>query len=100
MISAGLSVTVVKEGFTATAERESNPSAMPRSKRKPKTLHPSLEEALSAAGNATRLAKSLGVSKAAVSQWHAIPIRHVERVSELYRIAKRRLLEPHLAQPR
>lgn len=38
------------------------------------------------AGGATELARKLGISKQAVSQWSEIPIRHVHRVHEVTRI--------------
>lgn len=61
-----------------------------------KKLDPAFAAAIEKAGSKVNLATALGVSKAAVSQWRAIPIRHVERVNALYGIARRRLLEPHL----
>jgi DNA-binding transcriptional regulator YdaS (Cro superfamily) len=35
------------------------------------------------AGNAAALARQLGISKQAISQWTEIPIRHVHRVNEV-----------------
>lgn len=35
------------------------------------------------AGNAAALARKLGISKQAVSQWTEIPIRHVHKIKEV-----------------
>lgn len=35
------------------------------------------------AGSASELARKLGISKQAISQWTEIPIRHVHRVNEV-----------------
>ena len=58
---------------------------------------PALLEAIHRAGSKAKLARALGGSRAAITLWTRVPIGHVERVSALYRIAKRRLLEPHIS---
>lgn len=58
-----------------------------------------LEEVLEKAGGVTKLAKTLGVTKAAVCQWRTVPVRHVEKIHARFGIAKRRLLAAHLSVP-
>ena len=52
--------------------------------------------AIERAGGVTALAAALGVTKAAVSQWETIPIRHVAVVAKRFRIAREKLLFPHV----
>lgn len=42
-----------------------------------------LEKAIQIAGNKTKLAKKLGLTKGYISRWDAIPIKWVRRVSEV-----------------
>lgn len=39
-----------------------------------------------AAGGPTKLAEALGITQAAVSQWERVPIQHVLKIEELYKI--------------
>ena len=52
---------------------------------------PVLIDVFRAMGSATALAKALGVTRAAVSRWDRIPIRHLATVSELTKIPRQRL---------
>lgn len=52
---------------------------------------PALIDVFKAMGSASALAKSLGLTRAAVSRWSRIPIRHLATVSELTNIPRQRL---------
>lgn len=64
--------------------------------RNDKRIDPALAEAIERAGSGAALGRALGVGRRAVAQWRAVPVRHIEKVNELFGIAKRRMLEPHL----
>lgn len=52
---------------------------------------PVLIDVFRAMGSATALAKALGVTRAAVSRWDRIPIRHLAAVSKLTSIPRQKL---------
>ena len=65
----------------------------------PMERNPGLEAALSRRRAITEIAEALGVSRAAVSQWRQVPLRHLEAVAKLTGISKRKL-RPDLYPPR
>ena len=50
-----------------------------------------LEEALRTRMAVTQIAETIGISRAAVSQWKRVPERHLAVVAKITRISKRRL---------
>lgn len=52
-----------------------------------------LEALLAQRGMVTFLAKKLGISKAAVAQWHAIPEQHLPAISKLLDVPQYQLRE-------
>ena len=50
-----------------------------------------LEEALRTRMAVTQIAETLGISRAAVSQWKRVPEKHLPVVARITRISKRRL---------
>jgi DNA-binding transcriptional regulator YdaS (Cro superfamily) len=52
---------------------------------------PALIDVFRAMGSATALAKALGLTRAAVSRWNRIPIRHLATISELTKIPRQKL---------
>lgn len=52
---------------------------------------PVLIEVFRAMGSATALAKALGVTRAAVSRWERLPLRHLGTVSKLTNIPRQKL---------
>lgn len=56
-----------------------------------KQRHPSLVDALVAAGGIAELARQLGVTRQAVSLWDKIPLKHLRAVSEMTGIPRQQL---------
>jgi DNA-binding transcriptional regulator YdaS (Cro superfamily) len=56
-----------------------------------KHRHPSLVDALVAAGGVSELARQLGLTRQAVSFWDKIPIKHLRAVSKITGIHSRQL---------
>lgn len=54
-----------------------------------------LIDLFSAVGSQSELARRLGISRAAVSHWRRVPLRHLCRVAEISGI-RRELLRPDL----
>ena len=52
---------------------------------------PILEEAFRQRLAVTEIARAIGITRAAVSQWRRVPERHVAAVARLTKIPKRRL---------
>jgi DNA-binding transcriptional regulator YdaS (Cro superfamily) len=52
---------------------------------------PALEQALNTRMAVTEIAETLGISRAAVSQWRRVPEKHLAVVARITRISKRRL---------
>jgi DNA-binding transcriptional regulator YdaS (Cro superfamily) len=52
---------------------------------------PVLAEALSTRMAVTQIAETIGISRAAVSQWRRVPERHLAVVAKITRISRRRL---------
>jgi DNA-binding transcriptional regulator YdaS (Cro superfamily) len=56
-----------------------------------KQRHPSLVDALVAAGGIAELARQLGVTRQAVSLWDKIPLKHLRAVSKMTGIPRQQL---------
>lgn len=56
-----------------------------------KHRHPSLVDALVAAGGISELARQLGLTRQAVSFWDKIPLKHLKTVSKMTGIAQQKL---------
>jgi hypothetical protein len=56
-----------------------------------KHRHPSLVDALVAAGGIAELARQLGVTRQAVSLWDKIPLKHLRAVSKMTGIPQQQL---------
>lgn len=52
---------------------------------------PILEQALNTRMAVTQIAETIGISRAAVSQWRRVPEKHVAAVAKITGISKRRL---------
>ena len=52
---------------------------------------PMLEQALNTRMAVTQIAETIGISRAAVSQWRRVPEKHLAAVARITRISKRRL---------
>jgi DNA-binding transcriptional regulator YdaS (Cro superfamily) len=52
---------------------------------------PILAKVFAAAGNQSKLAAMLGVTRAAVSCWKKVPVRHVREVSKITNIPRQKL---------
>jgi DNA-binding transcriptional regulator YdaS (Cro superfamily) len=53
--------------------------------------NPALIEALVIIGGVSALARELGVTRAAVSQWHQVPFRHLKDISRLSGVSRAKL---------
>jgi DNA-binding transcriptional regulator YdaS (Cro superfamily) len=58
---------------------------------KTKTRAPILNVVFLKVGNASRLAEILGVTRAAVSFWKVVPLRHLKTINQLTGISRKRL---------
>lgn len=74
-------------------------SEPPRILRRRKPAHPGLQAALEAAGTSHALAMALKLTPARVSQWYAIPFRHVLAIEKRFNVPRHVLLPEFYPPP-